>query len=57
MELRLGHIIDVGLDETCRFTLADKRRGSCDDSLGTRDVHDLEEEPRATIGDPGQPKP
>ncbi len=55
MELGLGHVVNVGLDETRRFTLADERRGSCDDSFGTRDVHDLEEEPRATMGGPGQP--
>ena len=47
MELGLGHVVDVGLDEARGLALADERRGSSDDSLRAGDVHDLEEEPGA----------
>ena len=47
VQLGLGHVVDVGLDETRGLALADERRGGGDDGLGTRDVHDLEEEPGA----------
>ena len=47
VQLGLGHVVDVGLDETCGLALADERRGGGDDGLGTGDVHDLEEEPGA----------
>ena len=49
VQLRLGHVIDVRLDETRRLALTNKRRGSSDDSLCARDVHDLEEEPGAAV--------
>ena len=49
MELRLGHVVDIRLDETSRFALANERRGSSDDSLRAGDVHDLEEEPGAAV--------
>ena len=47
MELGLGHVVDVGLDETRGLALADERRRGGHDGLSARDVHDLEEEPRA----------
>ena len=49
MQLRLSHVIDVRLDEACRFALADEWRSSSDDSLCAGDVHDLEEEPCAAV--------
>ena len=48
MELRLGHVVDVRTNETGGLALADERRRRGDDRLSTGDVHDLEEEPRAT---------
>ena len=47
MELGRCHEINVGLDETCRLSLANPRRCRGDDCLCARDVHDLEEEPCA----------
>ena len=47
VELRLGHVVDVGTDETRRLALADEGGRRSDDGLSTGDVHDLEEEPRA----------
>ena len=47
VQLGLGHVVDVGLDETRGLALADEGRGGGDDGLGTGDVHDLEEEPGA----------
>ena len=47
MDLRVGHDIDVGLDETGRFSLTDERGRSGNDCFGAGDVHSLEEEPSA----------
>ena len=47
MELRLGHVVDVRTNETGGLALADEWRSGGDDGLSARDVHDLEEEPRA----------
>lgn len=44
-QLRLGHEVDVWLDEAGRFTLTDPGRCSSDNGFGTGDVHDFEEEP------------
>jgi hypothetical protein len=45
MDFRLGHDINIWSHQTSRFTLAEEWRRSCDDSLCTRYVHSLEEEP------------
>lgn len=45
VDLRAGHLVDVGLDHACRLSLADEGRSSSNNSLCTRDVHSLEEEP------------
>ena len=42
-----GHVVHVGLDQARGLALPDEGRGGRDDRLGARDVHDLEEEPRA----------
>ena len=45
MDFRLGHDINIRSHQANRFTHAKKWRRSCDDSLSTRYVHSLEEEP------------
>ena len=52
VELGLGHVVDVGLDETRGLALADEGRGGGDDGLCARDVHDLEEEPGEAADEP-----
>ncbi len=52
VEFRLGHDINIWSHQASRFTLTKERRGSCDDSLGTRYVHSLKEEPSEVLDDP-----
>ena len=52
MDFGLGHDINIRSHQTSRFTLAEEWRRSCDDSLSTRYVHGLEEEPREVLNDP-----
>ena len=52
MDFGLGHDINIRPHQTSRFTLTNKRRGSCNYSLSTRYVHGLEEEPREVLDDP-----
>lgn len=44
VDLGLGHVRDEGPDQHGRFTLADERGGSSDDSFGTRDSKSPEDE-------------
>lgn len=44
-DLGVGHEIKEALDKNGVLALADERRSSGDDGLGTRDTHELEEEP------------
>ena len=52
MDFRLGHEVNIRFHQASRFTLAKERRRSCDDSLSTRYVHSLEEEPSEVLDDP-----
>jgi hypothetical protein len=52
MEFRFSHDINIRSHQASRFTLANERRRSCDDSLGTRYVHSLEKEPSKMLDNP-----
>src|SRR6266702_7829147 len=52
VHLRFGHNVNEGPYQTCRFTLTEEGRSSCDVSLGARHVHCLEEEPSKVLDDP-----
>ena len=51
MQLRLGHNVNEGPHQACRFTLTKEGRSSCDGGLGARHVHCFEE-PRKVLDDP-----
>lgn len=48
---------DVGLDQHSGFSLADERRGCCDDGFGSRDLHSVEEDCGELADGPLQPAP
>jgi hypothetical protein len=52
MDLRVGHDIDVWLDQACTLALADPGGRGSDDSFGTGHVHRLEEEPGKLANEP-----
>ena len=52
MDFRFSHDINIRPHQASRFTLTNERRRRCDDSLGTRYVHSLEEEPSKVLDDP-----
>ncbi len=51
MHLRLSHDVNEGPHQTRRFTLTKEGRSSCDDGLGARHVHSLEEQPSKVLDD------
>jgi hypothetical protein len=52
MDFRLDHDVNIRSHQASRFTRAKEWRRSCDDSLSTRYVHSLEEEPSEVLDDP-----
>lgn len=52
-ELGVGHEVEEALHQHCILTLTDEGRSGSDDSLGTGDAHELEEEPGKLANGPG----